>query len=176
MDTSEKVAIVKNAIGSYDDFPKPGIVFKDIFGIFRDVNATKVLLELLIEHITPLKVDAIVGLDARGFLVGPLIAVELGKPFIPIRKKGKLPGRVVARTYKLEYGEDTIEMQESDHSRGKRVLIIDDLLATGGTMEAAIQLLKSAEAEVVECLAIIELVALKGRSQLTAPVHSIVQF
>ncbi|XP_012268136.1 adenine phosphoribosyltransferase isoform X2 [Athalia rosae] len=172
----QKIALVKNAIGCYPDFPKPGILFRDIFGILSDVVATRALLDLLVDHTRSLAVDVIVGLDARGFILGPLIAAELSKPFVPVRKKGKLPGQVISQSYKLEYGEDTLEVQRNNPSTGKRVLIVDDLLATGGTMEAAIQLLKSADAGVIHCLVVMELTSLNGRAKLSAPVHSLLQF
>ncbi|XP_046752360.1 adenine phosphoribosyltransferase isoform X1 [Diprion similis] len=170
-----KIAVVRNAIGTYPDFPKPGVIFRDVFSILTNVSASQVLMDLMVEHARSLGIDVIVGLDARGFLFGPLIAAKLEKPFVPIRKKGKLPGRVLSQSFKLEYGEDTFEIQENVLGKRKRVLVVDDLLATGGTMAAATQLLNLAEAD-VHCLVVIELTSLNGRSKLSAPVHSIVQF
>ncbi|XP_076642513.1 adenine phosphoribosyltransferase [Halictus rubicundus] len=176
MDKGQKLEVLRNAIRSYPDFPKPGVEFRDIFGVFYNVVALRAMKDLIVEHILFLEVDMVVGLDSRGFLFGPMISLELGKPFLPIRKKGKLPGNVIEKSYTLEYGEATIEIQVDNIHKGARVLIVDDLLATGGTMAAAIELLESAETKVVECLAIIELIGLKGREKLKAPVHSFIQY
>ncbi|XP_043466360.1 adenine phosphoribosyltransferase [Leptopilina heterotoma] len=176
MSNEENLNIVKSAIRTYENFPKEGVVFRDIFGIFQDVTALRALKDLIVSHVSSLDVDVIVGLDSRGFLVGPIISLELGKPFLPIRKKGKLPGDVFQCSYALEYGEAMFEIQKNNLSSGKRVLIVDDLLATGGSMSGAIQLLKKSGATVIECLAVIELIALNGRAKLDAPVHSIVQY
>ncbi|XP_011305307.1 adenine phosphoribosyltransferase [Fopius arisanus] len=176
MDRDEKLQIVRSAVKTYKHFPKQGIIYKDIFGVFQNVAAMRALKDLLVEHASSLNIDVIVGLDSRGFLVGPLIAVELGKPFVPIRKKGKLPGDVAEKTFSLEYGEATFEVQTESISKDNRVLIVDDLLATGGSMAAAIELVKSLEGEVVECLIIMELVYLGGRSKLQAPVYSLIEY
>ncbi|KZC11756.1 Adenine phosphoribosyltransferase [Dufourea novaeangliae] len=132
--------------------------------------------DLIVEHVLFLEVDLVVGLDSRGFLFGPTISLELGKPFLPIRKKGKLPGKVSQKSFTLEYGEATFEIQVENITKGTRVLIVDDLLATGGTMAAAVELLQSTGAEVVECLVIIELNGLKGRDKLGVPTHSFIQY
>ncbi|TGZ56656.1 adenine phosphoribosyltransferase isoform X2 [Temnothorax curvispinosus] len=176
MDKNDKLEILKNAIKSYPDFPEPGIIFRDIFGVFHDIVALRAMKDLIVEHILVLEVDLIVGLDSRGFLFGPMICMELGKPFLPIRKKGKLPGKVTQQKYALEYGEATFELQTEFINEGTRVLVVDDLLATGGSMAAAVQLLKSVGADVRECLVIMELTLLKGRDKLSAPVHSFVQY
>ncbi|CAK9801544.1 Adenine phosphoribosyltransferase [Anthophora plagiata] len=176
MNKNEKLLLLRDAIDTYPDFPKPGIIFRDIFGVFRNIAALRALKDLLIEHILFLEVDLIIALDSRGFLFGPLISLELGKPFLPIRKKGKLPGKVVQRSYELEYGEETFELQTQYIRKKSRVLIVDDLLATGGSMEAAIETVKLTEAEIVECLVIIELTGLKGREKLGVPVHSFIQY
>lgn len=176
MDKSQKLEVLRNAIRTYPDFPKPNIIFRDIFGAFSDVVALRAMRDLIVEHILFLEVDVVVGLDSRGFLFGPIISLELGKPFLPIRKKGKLPGNVRQKSYTLEYGEETFEVQVDLLPKGARVLIVDDLLATGGTMAAAVELLEFAEATVVECLVIIELVGLNGRNKLKAPVHSFIQY
>ncbi|XP_003708263.2 adenine phosphoribosyltransferase [Megachile rotundata] len=176
MNKNEKIELLRNAIKSYPDFPKPGIIFRDIFGVFRDTAAIRAMRDLIVEHILFLEVDLVIGLDSRGFLFGPIICMEMGKPFLPIRKKGKLPGKVLQQAFTLEYGEDTLEIQEEYINKGTRVLIVDDLLATGGSMEAAIKLVKSAEAEVIECLVIIELTNLNGRAKVDVPVHSFVQY
>lgn len=176
MDKNQKLQLLRDAIKSYPDFPIPGVVFRDIFGIFRNMLALRAMKDLIVEHVLFLEVDLVVGLDSRGFLFGPIICMELGKSFLPVRKKGKLPGKVLQQSYTLEYGEATLEIQTDYINKGARVLIVDDLLATGGTMNAAIQLVKSAGAEVIECLVILELNALKGREKLGVPVHSFVQY
>ncbi|XP_053592837.1 adenine phosphoribosyltransferase-like [Microplitis demolitor] len=133
--------------------------------------------DLLIDHVKSLKnVDVIVGLDSRGFLLGPILSTELGKPFVPIRKKGKLPGNIKRESYTLEYGEATVEIQTDSISKGKKVLIVDDLLATGGTMSAAIKLIEAIGAEVVECIVLMELNSLNGRSKISVPVFSLIQY
>ncbi|XP_015179640.1 PREDICTED: adenine phosphoribosyltransferase isoform X2 [Polistes dominula] len=131
MDKSQKLKLLKDSIKNYEDFPKPGIIFRDIFPVFQNTLALKAMRDLLVEHVLFLEVDLIVGLDSRGFLLGPMICVEIDKPFIPIRKKGKLPGKVARQSYNLEYGEATFELQVESIKEGTRVLIIDDLLATG---------------------------------------------
>ncbi|XP_029156001.1 adenine phosphoribosyltransferase [Nylanderia fulva] len=176
MDKNHKLQILKNAIKSYPDFPEPGIIFRDIFGVFHNITALRAMKDLIVEHILFLEIDLVVGLDSRGFLFGPMICMELGKPFLPIRKKGKLPGKVTQQKYALEYGEATFELQTDFINKGTRVLIVDDLLATGGTMAAAVELVKSAGADVVECLVIMELTSLKGRDKLGVPVYSFINY
>ncbi|XP_003400763.1 adenine phosphoribosyltransferase [Bombus vosnesenskii] len=176
MNKDEKIQLLRDAIDIYPNFPKPGIIYRDIFGVFRNIVALRAMKDLIVEHILFLEVDLVVGLDSRGFLFGPIICMELGKPFLPVRKKGKLPGNVVQHTFTLEYGQDTFEIQTKHIKKGTRVLIVDDLLATGGSMLAAISLIKSTGAEVIECLTIIELTGLKGREKLGVPVHSFVQY
>lgn len=176
MNKNEKIELLRNTIRSYPDFPKPGITFRDIFGVFRDIAAIRAMRDLIVEHILFLEIDLVIGLDSRGFLFGPIICMEMGKPFLPIRKKGKLPGKVLQQACTIEYGEAVFEIQKDYINKGTRVLIVDDLLATGGSMEAAIKLVKSAEAEIVECLVIIELTSLNGRAKVDVPVHSFVQY
>ncbi|XP_041457230.1 adenine phosphoribosyltransferase-like [Lytechinus variegatus] len=174
----ETKARVKNAIGAIPDFPKPGILFRDIFPLFRDPSILNDLIDLLVHHVKQAfqQVDVVVGLEARGFLFGPMLALRLGCGFAPIRKKGKLPGECIQVSYTLEYGTDVFEMQKGAVKAGQKVLIVDDLIATGGTMHAACQLVRSMEAEVLECLVIIELIDLKGKEKLTAPFHTLIDF
>ncbi|XP_053593041.1 adenine phosphoribosyltransferase-like isoform X1 [Microplitis demolitor] len=177
MDDNDKLQIVKDAIKTYVNFPKEGIIYKDIFGVYQNVTAMRAMNDLLIDHVKSLKnVDVIVGLDSRGFLLGPILSTELGKPFVPIRKKGKLPGNIKRESYTLEYGEATVEIQTDSISKGKKVLIVDDLLATGGTMSAAIKLIEAIGAEVVECIVLMELNSLNGRSKISVPVFSLIQY
>ncbi|XP_029672232.1 adenine phosphoribosyltransferase-like [Formica exsecta] len=176
MDKNDKLQILKNAIKSYPDFPEPGIIFRDIFAVFHNITALRALKDLIMEHILFLEIDLVVGLDSRGFLFGPMICMELGKPFLPIRKKGKLPGKVTQQKYALEYGEATFELQTEFIKKGSRVLIVDDLLATGGTMAAAVQLIKSTGADIIECLVIMEVTSLKGRDKIGVPVYSFIKY
>ncbi|GFG30967.1 hypothetical protein Cfor_06916, partial [Coptotermes formosanus] len=133
---TEKLELVKRNISSYPDFPKPGILFRDLFSLLRNPRAFRALQDVMIEHIssqlTP-RPEAVVALEARGFVLGPLIALHFDIPFIPVRKRGKLPGEVMQASFTLEYGTDIFEIQSSSITGGLNVLIIDDLLATGGT-------------------------------------------
>jgi len=152
------------------DFPKPGIIFRDVMPILANPGALKevldrIYMEWIQDENAPI-IHAIAGLEARGFLFGSPLATDLFLPFVPIRKKGKLPGKVIQQSYDLEYGSDTIEIQEGALPEGARVLVIDDLLATGGTAAAACALIEKAGAEVVGCAFIVELASLNGRSKL----------
>ncbi|KAF5300914.1 hypothetical protein FQR65_LT09077 [Abscondita terminalis] len=177
MSEEDQIDIIKKHIKSYKDFPSKGVVFRDIFSTLQNPQVAEVLYNTLIKKaraITP-SVECIVGLDSRGFLFGTVIARELEIPFVPIRKKGKLPGLTKSIHYKLEYREDDVEIQEGAINEGARVLIVDDLLATGGTLSAACQLLSEFKA-VVECLVVIELSELKGRDVINVPVHALVVY
>ena len=162
-----KLDIVKKAIKEYPDFPKKGILFQDIFGILLDPEANAALNDLALDHVKTHQqnFDKIVGLDSRGFLFGNGMALAVRKPFVPIRKKGKLPGKCSSVSYALEYGEDTLEIQEGSIQPGDRVLIVDDLLATGGTLSAAASLVKRCGGVVDHCWVVIELSVLKGRKR-----------
>ncbi|XP_025833401.1 adenine phosphoribosyltransferase-like [Agrilus planipennis] len=174
----QKLDIIKENIKAFEDFPKPGIIFRDIFSVLADPSLFKLLHEVLLSHVKEIQppVEYICGVDSRGFIFGSILAVFLRVPFIPIRKKGKLPGPVDSITYELEYGQDTLEIQTNIIKEGGRVLIVDDLLATGGTLWAAAMLISNLKAEVVECLTIIELLDLKGRNKIPFPVYSLIQF
>ncbi|KAF6215480.1 hypothetical protein GE061_010234 [Apolygus lucorum] len=176
LDRERKLELVKKHINSYPDFPKEGILFRDIFSVFNDQTASEVLQELIADHVKSIEksVDAVIGLESRGFLFGPQIANTLSVPFIPIRKKGKLPGELVRIEYSLEYGKDVIELQKDSLCGKSSVLIVDDLLATGGTMKAACDLIKSCGVDVAECFVIMELSGLGGKSKIPAPFHSLI--
>ena len=177
MPSTSDLELVKSHIASYPDFPKPGILFRDMFPILQSPQATAALEKLLVEHVKSLDgIDAIVALESRGFLLAPLISSKLGLPLIPIRKKGKLPGKTKKVEYALEYGSDIIEMQENSLNQGQRVIIVDDLLATGGTAKAACQLIQELGGEVSELLVIMELQELNGRSKVPCPVHAFIQY
>ena len=176
MSVAEKLNLVKAAIKEYPNFPKPGIMFQDIFGVLADPEAGKALMDLANGHAVASadQVDIVVGLDARGFLFGFSMAQAIGKPFVPIRKAGKLPGNCTSVKYALEYGEDTMEVQKGSIKKGDRVLVVDDLLATGGTLTAACELIKKCGGEVAHCWVIIELALLKGRDKVGEKVEALV--
>jgi len=159
------------------DFPKPGILFRDIFPVLRNPSIANDLYDLLYNAATEIpKVECVVGLEARGFLFGPILAQRLNVPFVPLRKAGKLPGVTEKITYSLEYGTDTFEVQEGSVLKGQKVLIVDDLLATGGTMKAACDLMEKLEADTVLCLVVIELPELQGKKKLTKPFKTLLEF
>ncbi|KAI7873984.1 adenine phosphoribosyltransferase [Lichtheimia hyalospora FSU 10163] len=169
---------IKNLLGTHNDFPQKGIVFKDLFPVFQDPTAVEALISNIVHHINSTyseKIDAVVGLDARGFLLGPLVAMRLGAAFVPVRKQGKLPGECVSAVYEKEYGKDVFEMQKGSIKPGARVIIIDDLIATGGSAGAAGELVKKSEAITVEYVFVMELAFLNGTKNLDAPVYSLIQ-
>ncbi|EDX08885.1 adenine phosphoribosyltransferase [Drosophila simulans] len=174
----DKLDYVKSKIGEYPNFPKEGILFRDIFGALTDPKACVYLRDLLVDHIRESAPEAeiIVGLDSRGFLFNLLIATELGLGCAPIRKKGKLAGEVVSVEYKLEYGSDTFELQKSAIKPGQKVVVVDDLLATGGSLVAATELIRKVGGVVVESLVVMELVGLDGRKRLDGKVHSLIKY
>jgi len=158
--------LVKATIRDIKDFPKPGIVFKDITPLLENTFVRTKILNKIISQIEELDIDAVIGIEARGFLFGMLVADQLGVPFIPVRKKGKLPLQVVSQDYDLEYGTATIEMHNDAINPGMRVLIHDDLLATGGTAKAAAQLVEKIGGSVAAFQFIVELDELNGREKL----------
>lgn len=158
------------------DFPKPGILFYDISTLLRHAEAWRTTIECMAEAIRPHKPDLLAGIESRGFLVAAPLAVALGCGFVMVRKKQKLPGVTVAYTYALEYGSDTIEVQADSVKPGQRVVMVDDLLATGGTMAAAIHLLRMIGADVRGAGFIIELAFLNGRRKLDVPVSTLIAY
>ena len=173
---------LKKRIKIYPDFPKPGISFKDIFSVFTNPSLLNNIVDDICKQINQkfqgLKIDAVLGLDARGFLFAPLVAIKLNASFVPLRKKGKLPGVVKNQSYALEYGKEAIEIQTEALKDGDKVVIIDDLMATGGTMSAACSLVQSCKAKILECICVIELTELKGVKKLpqNIPFYSLVQY
>ncbi|KAG0781416.1 hypothetical protein G6F62_003050 [Rhizopus arrhizus] len=148
-----------------------------MFPVFQDPTAVEALISNIVHHINSTykeKIDAVVGLDARGFLFGPLIALRLGAAFVPVRKQGKLPGECVQATYVKEYGEDVFELQKSSLKEGANVIIVDDLIATGGSAAAAGQLVKKCNAKTIEYVFVMELDFLNGSKALDAPVYSLI--
>ncbi|CAL8069316.1 unnamed protein product [Calicophoron daubneyi] len=180
-----RIAEIRDAISSIPDFPKPGILFRDIFGVFKSPVLTQNLInELMVmisESVLPkfTSIEAVLGLDARGFLLGPVLALHLRCSFIPVRKKGKLPGECFSSSYKLEYGMETMELQKNALKPGEHVIIFDDLLATGGSLCAAVDLIRRCRATPVAAVLVMELEALKGRKNVEAlgvPVHSLIKY
>ena len=167
-------AQLKSSIRTVPDFPKKGISFKDITPVFLDPVLNKAVVEELAEKVAALKVDVIVGIDSRGFLIGNSLAIHLGLPFALARKKGKLPYEVVTESYELEYGTDCLQLHTDAIKKGDRVLIHDDLLATGGTAACTARLINQLGGKVVASSFIVELTFLKGRSKLDAQSGNII--
>jgi len=168
---------LENSIRSIPDFPKPGILFRDITTLIQDKKAFKSSLKAIAEKFKDKKIDLVVGVEARGFIFGGALADKLGAGFVPVRKKGKLPWKTRSVSYELEYGTDTLEMHEDAIKAGARILIIDDLLATGGTVAAVVELVKQFQGKIVGIAFVIELVDLKGREKLKGyPIVSLVKF
>ena len=168
---------VRAAIRDIPDFPQPGILFRDITPILSDPELFRQVIDELAQQTTKFQADKIVGIDARGFLFGAAVAYKLGIGFVPVRKKGKLPYKTIQYSYVLEYGRADMEMHVDAVREGERVVLVDDLLATGGTSAAAVHLVCQLGAKVVAALFFIELVELGGRKHLgDVPVHTLVQF
>jgi len=168
---------LKNYIRDIPNFPKEGIIFKDITPLWKDKDAFAQAIDTIVERYRPQQIDVVVGVEARGFIVGAPVAYKLGVGFVPMRKPGKLPYKTTSVSYELEYGIDTIEMHEDGISAGQRVLIIDDLLATGGTARAMCKLVEQAGGKVVELAFIVELTFLHGKDKLKEwNVFSLIQY
>ena len=157
---------LKRLIRDVPDFPKPGILFKDITTLLRDPKGLRTAVDCLVEPYRQAQLDHVVGIESRGFILGAIVADRLGVGFVPVRKPGKLPAATRSASYALEYGTDALEMHDDAVGPGQRVLIVDDLLATGGTARAAVNLVKECGAEVAAVAFLIELEALNGRAQL----------
>jgi len=174
----KKIEQLKKHITSYPDFPKPGILFRDMFSLLRDPAAFTELTNVMVEYVQTYIPDCqvIVGLESRGFLLGSVLALSLKLPFVPIRKPGKLPGELNRVTYSLEYGSDSFEIQKESIISGQKILLVDDLLATGGSLEAASKLIVNSGGNVCGCLVVMELVELKGRDKIKHDVYSLMEF
>jgi len=169
--------VIEGRIRDVPDFPKPGIVFKDITPLLQDPATLARTIEMLAEGVQRVPFDLVCGIESRGFIFGAALAKDLGKGFIPIRKPGKLPWKTASESYELEYGKDTIEIHVDAAPGGKRVLMVDDLLATGGTMAAAVKLVQKVGGLPVAAAFVIELAFLDGRRKLgDLPVHSLVRY
>ena len=168
---------IEDYVISIPDFPEPGIIFRDITGILRDADGLKLSIDKIQEMLEGVEFDAVLGLESRGFIFGMPIAYNLHKAFIPVRKKGKLPRETVSAKYDLEYGTAEIEIHKEDLRPGMKVVIIDDLIATGGPVEAAVKLVESLGAEVVKIAFVMELAGLKGRERLAGyDVESVITY
>ncbi|KAK7531115.1 phosphoribosyltransferase-like protein [Phyllosticta citricarpa] len=167
---------LRAALRQFPDFPEPGILFEDILPIFANADLHKQFLRALELHVSSnyaQKPDVIIGLEARGFLFGPSLALALGASFVPVRKKGKLPGPTQTASYKKEYGEDFFQMQADAIKPGQKIIIVDDIIATGGSAAAAGQLVKQLGGSLLGYIFILELEFLKGRDKLDAPVYTL---
>ena len=178
-DSADPLDFIRSHIRTVPDWPAPGVQFRDITPLLQNPKAFRVLIDQFVHRYFDVRPGAIAGLDARGFIIGAVLAYELNVGFVPIRKKGKLPFTTVAETYELEYGSATVELHTDAVRSGDRVVLIDDLIATGGTMMAGKRLLERLGATVIEGAAIVELPELGGAAKLRASglaVHTLVQF
>ena len=157
---------IEEYVRSIPDFPEPGVIFRDVTSILQDAEGLHLAIDLMQEKLEGLDFDVVVGPESRGFIFGVPIAYNLHKPFVPVRKKGKLPCETVSQEYDLEYGTATIEMHKDSIKPGQKVVLVDDLIATGGTMEAAAKLVEELGGEVVKIIFLMELAGLKGRERL----------
>ena len=171
------VEFIKSKIRAIPDFPKPGIMFRDITTLLGDSEGMKKVVEIFYKRYKDKKIDCVAGIESRGFIIGGILAERLGVGFVPIRKPGKLPYEVVSEEYDLEYGSDKIEVHKDAFKLGDKVLLIDDLIATGGTMRAACNLVEKLGGDIVECSFIVDLPDLKGKDKLSKwPVYAMVEF
>jgi adenine phosphoribosyltransferase len=164
---------VKSRIRTVPHYPKQGIMFRDITTLLKDPIGLRVTIDELARRYADMKIDKIAGIEARGFILGAPLAYVLGKGFIPIRKKGKLPAETIGHDYELEYGTDRIEIHTDAIAPGEKVLLVDDLIATGGTAEAACKLIEKMGGEVVECCFVIDLPDIGGRARLEKHGHNV---
>lgn len=174
-----KTVDIKALIRTIPDYPKPGILFRDITTLLADPVGLRGAVDGLVWPFLTAGIDYVAGIEARGFILGGAVAHELGRGFIPIRKKGKLPSRTIGQDYSLEYGIDTIEMHADAIHQGARVLLVDDLIATGGTAEAATELIRRSGGEIVAAAFVIDLPDLGGAARVAAmdvAVHTLVSF
>jgi adenine phosphoribosyltransferase len=157
---------LKNCVRSIPDWPIKGVVFRDLTTLMKDPEAFRESCDILYRRYRDKKIDKVVGIDARGFVFGAVLAYKLGVGFVPVRKKGKLPAETVEESYVLEYGSGTLEIHTDAIDEGDKVVIVDDLIATGGTIGATVQMVRGLGAEIIECAFLIELPDLKGRERI----------
>ena len=165
--------MIERYIRDVPDFPKPGILFKDITPLLSSAEGLKTAIDSLAAFTDPSSYDLVCGVESRGFIFGTALARHVDKGFVPVRKPGKLPWKTAAESYELEYGSDTLEIHTDACESGNRVLMVDDLLATGGTMEAANKLVRKVGGEPVACVFVLELSFLSGRERLDVPTHAL---
>jgi len=170
-------AKLEKSIRSIPDFPKPGILFRDVTTLVKDKSAFKLAIDILVKKYKGKKIEKVVAVESRGFIFGAALAYKLSAGLIPVRKKGKLPAKTISATYALEYGTDTLELHEDAINPGERILIVDDLLATGGTVSAVIDLVKQLKGKIIGIAFLIELVDLHGRDKIKGyPLYSLIKF
>lgn len=157
---------IEEYVRSIPDFPEPGIIFRDITSVLQDADGLQLAIDSMIKLLDGVDFDVVAGTESRGFIFGVPIAYEMHKPFVPVRKKGKLPCETISQSYDLEYGQATIEMHKDSIKPVQKVVLVDDLIATGGTIEAAIKLVEQLGGEVVKVIFLMELAGLKGRERL----------
>ncbi|MBR5361245.1 MAG: adenine phosphoribosyltransferase [Lachnospiraceae bacterium] len=167
---------LEDYVVSIPDFPEPGIIFRDITSVLQDADGLRMAIDSMQKLVEGLEYDVIAGAESRGFIFGTPIAYNMHKPFALVRKKGKLPRETVETSYDLEYGSATIEMHKDSIAPGQKVLVVDDLIATGGTLEATIKLVEQLGGEVVGVLVLMELKGLHGRDKIKCPVYSAIQY
>jgi len=170
---------IKSLVRTIPDYPKPGIMFRDVTTLLGDAKGMTACVQRLAKPFADQDIEAVAGIEARGFILGGAIADRLRCGFVPIRKKGKLPGKAIGQDYELEYGIDVIEVHEDAVRQGERVLLVDDLIATGGTAEAGVKLLRKLGAEIVGAAFVIDLPDLKGRERIEGmgvPCHTLIEF
>ena len=176
MELDTRIAALKGAIRDVPDFPKKGIVFKDITTLLKDARLFREAMDLFTDLCQRARPDKIVAIESRGFILGAVLADRLGAGFVPVRKKGKLPGEKITHTYDLEYGTDCLEIHEDALQRGERTLVVDDVIATGGTAAATGQLVGQLGAELTGYAFLVELTFLKGRDKLQGNVFSLLRY
>ena len=170
---------VQDYIRTIPDFPHDGIMFRDVTTLFADPRGFRIAIDQLLHPYAGLRIDKVVGLEARGFILGGAVAHQLSTGFVPVRKAGKLPGKTIAQSYSLEYGEATVELHDDAIEAGETILIVDDLIATGGTAEAGIRLIERLGGKIVGCAFVVDLPELGGRARLEAlgmDVHALCAF
>ncbi|MGB3225822.1 MAG: adenine phosphoribosyltransferase [Desulforhopalus sp.] len=168
---------LKKSIRSIVDWPIPGVIFRDLTTLMKDPDAFMASCDIFYERYKEQQIDKIVGIDARGFVFGAVLAYKLGVGFIPVRKKGKLPSETIEELYSLEYGSGTLEIHKDAIDTGEKVVIIDDLIATGGTAAATVQLVNNLGGNIIECAFLIELPDLKGRQKIgDYPIFALMEF
>jgi adenine phosphoribosyltransferase len=164
---------IKSRIRTVAHYPKPGVMFRDITTLLKDPAGFRQTIDEFLAHLKGHKIDKVVGIESRGFIIGSVLAYQLGVGFVPIRKKGKLPAETLGHDYELEYGTDRVEIHVDAISKGDRILLVDDLIATGGTAHASCALIQSMGGKIVECCFVIDLPDLGGRARLEKQGHKV---